>query len=199
MQAGRPGPGRVDSPTPARRRHTVAVPSWAQIRHLVRRFAGSLWPGGPTASDEVWAVSMLGPDEVTLWRRMSGADRRHAVGVARRAAFALGPSATRPVVAAALLHDVGKVDSGFGPVRRAIATVVQMARGHAAVRRWRHRRGPLGRIGRYLCHDEIGADLLAAAGADGLTAAWAREHHLSPDRWTVPAEIGAALKLADDD
>jgi hypothetical protein len=142
---------------------------------------------------------MLVPGEVALWRRMSGPDRRHAVGVARRAAEALGPRATRPVVAAALLHDVGKVDSGFGPVRRAIATVVQMAWGHAAARRWRHRRGPLGRTGRYLCHDDIGGDLLAAAGSDGLTVDWAREHHLSPDRWTVPAGVGAALKLADDD
>lgn len=198
-QVGLPGPGRVDSPTPARRRHTGGVPSWAQIQHLVRRFAGSLWPGGPAATDEVWAVSMLGRGEVTLWRRMSGPDRRHAVGVARRAAAALGPLATRPVVAAALLHDVGKVDSGFGPARRAVATVVQMAWGHAAARRWRHRRGPLGRTGRYLCHDDIGADLLAAAGSDAMTVAWAREHHLSPDRWTVPAEVGAALKLADDD
>jgi hypothetical protein len=57
----------------------------------------------------------------------------------------------------------------------------------------------VGRVGRYLCHDEIGAGLLAAAGSDGLTVAWAREHHLAPERWTVPAEIARALKAADDD
>jgi hypothetical protein len=57
----------------------------------------------------------------------------------------------------------------------------------------------VGRAGRYLCHDEIGSGMLDLAGSDGLTVAWAREHHLPPDRWTVPADIGAALKLADDD
>jgi hypothetical protein len=41
--------------------------------------------------------------------------------------------------------------------------------------------------------------MLDAAGSDGLTIAWARDHHLSADRWTVPADVGAALKLADDD
>ena len=29
------------------------------------------------------------------------------------------------------------------------------------------------RVGRYLCHDEIGAEMLAEAGGDALTIAWA--------------------------
>jgi hypothetical protein len=136
--------------------------------------------------------------EAGLWRRMSAADRRHAVVVARRVDGALGPAATRPVLAAALLHDVGKIESGFGPVRRAAATVAGMVGGHDAAERWRGRDGQIGRVGRYLCHDEIGAGLLAAAGSDALTIAWAREHHLPPERWTVDSEVGAALKAADD-
>jgi len=171
----------------------------SHLRHLVRRFVGSLRPGGPTAADDAWATARLVPGEVALWRRMSGTDRRHAVGVARRADAALGAGAARPVLAAALLHDVGKIDSGFGPFRRAGATVAQMVFGHAAAERWRARRGLVGRAGRYLCHDEIGAALLDAAGSDVLTVAWAREHHLPPERWSVPADVGAALKLADDD
>jgi hypothetical protein len=176
------------------------VPSWSHTSHLARRFFGSLWPGAPRRADDAWATGLLGPGEVALWQRMSRADRRHAIGVARRTGAALGPRATRSVLAAALLHDVGKVDSGFGPVRRAGATVAQMAWGHrAAAERWRHRSGIVGRTGRYLCHDQIGADMLAAAGSDGLTVTWAREHHLAPDRWSLPEDIGAALKLADDD
>jgi hypothetical protein len=139
------------------------------------------------------------PGEADLWRRMSAADRRHAVGVARRVDAALGPDASRPVLAAALLHDVGKIDSGFGPVRRAAATVAGMVGGHDAARRWRGRGGAVGRVGRYLCHDEIGADLLADAGSDPLTVAWAVEHHRAPGRWTVAPEVGAMLKAADDD
>jgi hypothetical protein len=171
----------------------------ASWRHLTTRFLGSLRPGGPPPADDAWARDALLPGEVALWERMSGADRRHAVGVARRAEAALGIPADRPVLAAALLHDVGKVDSGLGPVRRAVATVAGMAGGHDAARRWRTRSGPAGRVGRYLCHDDIGADLLATAGSDALTVAWAREHHLPPDRWTVPPAVGAALKDADDD
>jgi hypothetical protein len=147
----------------------------------------------------VWAIASLLPGEVPLWQRMSGADRRHAVGVARRAQAALGEAATRAVLAAALLHDVGKVEARFGPVRRSLATVAGLAAGHDAAERWTTRRGPVGRTGRYLCHDRIGADLLDAAGSDRLTVAWAREHHLDPSRWTVPTEVGRMLKDADDD
>jgi hypothetical protein len=45
----------------------------------------------------------------------------------------------------------------------------------------------------------LGADLLAAAGSEPLTVSWAGEHHLDPERWTVDAGVGAALKAADGD
>ena len=169
------------------------------LGHLVRRFFGSLRPGGPPPADDAWAVDRMTPAEAGLWRRMSAADRRHALVVARRVDVTLGRAATRPVLAAALLHDVGKIDSGFGPVGRAAATVAGMVGGHDVARQWRGRDGLAGRVGRYLCHDEIGAELLAGAGSDTLTIAWAREHHLPPERWTVAPEVGAALKAADDD
>jgi hypothetical protein len=162
--------------------------------HLVRRFLGSLKPGGPPPADEAWARDALLAGERPLWDRMSGPDRRHAVAVARRTEAALGPRATRPVVAAALLHDVGKVEAGLGTFARVGATLVGMVGRKRVVAR-------LGgtRVGRYLRHDALGADLLAAAGSDPLTRAWAREHHLPKARWSVDPEVGAALKAADDD
>jgi hypothetical protein len=166
---------------------------FAHLIHLVRRFFGSLWPGGPAVDDEAWVRHQLLPGEVELWQRMSGPDRRHAVGVARRTAALLGGDAPRPVLAAALLHDVGKVDAGLGTFCRAIVTGLALVVGHDRLARRR------GRVGRYLRHDAIGAELLRAAGSDELTAAWAREHHLPRARWTVPAPVGAALKDADDD
>jgi hypothetical protein len=165
----------------------------AELVHLVRRFVGSLWPGGPAADDSAWADDQLLPGEVALWERMSGPDRRHAVGVARRTAALLGDDATRPVLAAALLHDVGKIDAGLGTFRRSAVTGVSLVVG-----RDRLRRGS-GRAGRYLRHDAIGAELLASAGSDALTVAWAREHHMPPARWTVPSAVAGALKDADDD
>lgn len=161
--------------------------------HLARRFAGALWPFGPPADDDRWARAQLLDGEAALWSRMSRADRRHAIAVARRTRSELGDGAARPILAAALLHDVGKVQSGFGPWRRAMVTGVALFAGHE-----RMSRGP-GRVGQYLRHDVIGAEMLDAAGSDPLTTTWAREHHLPPERWTVPPEVGAALKSADDD
>ena len=149
--------------------------------HLARRFFGSLRPGGPAAADEAWVRTVLIPGEVALWERMSAPDRRHAVGVARAVPEELAP--------AALLHDVGKVVSGIGTFRRVGATLLGML--------GRDRWG--GRIGDYLHHPRLGSELLAAAGSDDLTVAWAREHHLPPSRWTVPRESGDLLKAADDD
>ena len=56
-----------------------------------------------------------------------------------------------------------------------------------------------GRMARYLRHDAVGARLLEQAGSDPLTIAWAREHHLQPERWTLPPALAHALKAADDD
>jgi putative nucleotidyltransferase with HDIG domain len=158
------------------------------VGHLSRRFFASLWPGGPGAPSEAWARSYLRAPEQALWTRMSGPDRRHAVAVARR----LG-AAEQLAIPAALLHDVGKVESGLGPLRRAAVTAVALAVG-----RTRAARGE-GRMARYLGHDRLGAELLTGAGSADLTVAWAREHHLPGDRWTVPPALGRALKAADDD
>ncbi|HUF31845.1 MAG TPA: hypothetical protein VMN58_01400 [Acidimicrobiales bacterium] len=163
------------------------------LGHLARRFLASSRPGGPSPAEDGWARSHLLPGEAALWERMSGPDRRHSAGVARRVQAELGAGATRPVVAAALLHDVGKVESGLGTVGRVAATVIGALAGQE------RRSGWGGRIGRYLVHDRIGAALLEQAGSDPLTVAWAREHHLPPQRWTVERALADALKAADDD
>lgn len=123
---------------------------------------------------------------------MSGPDRRHAVGVARSVAEQLGPAATRPVLAAALLHDVGKVEAGLGTLGRVPATLLGMVARDRLIR-------SDGRVGRYLRHDVIGGQLLADAGSDDLTVEWALQHHLPPGRSSLPGDISSALKAADDD
>ena len=166
----------------------------ALIAHLAKRFVGSLSRRPPAPVDEMWARDSLLPGERGLWVQMSNADRRHAIGVARHAVAALGRErATRPVRAAALLHDVGKISSGFGPVARAGATVWAGVRGRSRVA------AGDGRVARYLRHDAIGAALLAEAGSDSVTVAWAAEHHRPPRDWTLPADVADALKAADDD
>jgi hypothetical protein len=166
--------------------------SW---QHLARRFVGSLDPGGPGAAEEQWAASLCLPSEVALWAAMSGPDRRHAAGVARRVEAALGGDgpAGRAVLAAALLHDVGKIEARLGPFGRVGATLVAMVAGRERAAGWP------GRIGRYLSHDRSGSRLLERAGSDPLTATWAGEHHLPPERWTLSRPIAEALHAADDD
>jgi hypothetical protein len=130
---------------------------------------------------------------------MSGPDRRHAAAVGRRAERALGHQASRPVLAAALLHDVGKIESGLGTYGRVIATLSAKVAGAETAYAWRRQRGFVRRVGLYLLHPEIGADLLALAGSDPLTVAWTREHHLPPSEWTIRRDLAEALKAADDD
>jgi hypothetical protein len=198
--------------------------SW---RHLAERFAGAVSPAGPAPADEEWALARLLPGERELWRRMSGPDRRHAVGVARdtlrlldddAAETRMGgeapaggearvaghiPAAEREVAASALLHDVGKVESGLGTFSRVGVTLAALAVGRdrltrpapagASEARWRTR------VRAYLVHDRLGADMLRQAGSAPLTVAWAAEHHLDPSRWTVDRRLGKALKAADGD
>jgi hypothetical protein len=167
-----------------------------------------LRPGGPPAADEAWAESQLLDGERSLWRTMPSADRRHAVGVARRVDEALADGTgeadgtvvdRRPVLAAALLHDVGKTVSGLGTYGRVIATLSAAVGGRDQAEAWSETRGFTRNVGLYLRHPELGADQLALAGSDPLTVAWAREHHLPAERWTVPADLGEILKTADDD
>lgn len=171
----------------------------ATTSHLVRRFFGSLRPGGPSAADRAWVDAQLLPAERALWIRLSGPDRRHATAAAREVERILGHDATRPVLAAALLHDIGKLESGLRTYGRVVATLSAKVAGPEMAHDWRRQRGFARRVGLYLLHADIGGDLLALAGSDPLTVAWAREHHRSPGEWTVPHHVGEALQAADDD
>lgn len=142
------------------------------IVHLARRFATSLSRREPPAAEAAWGLGHLLPSEAQLWRRMAVQDRRHSLLVARRFAERL-PDHSRAELAAALLHDVGKVDCGLGTWRRVAATLVGP-------------RTPAFR--RYHDHERLGAALLAEAGSDGITI----ELVLGRGR------AAAALRAADD-
>ena len=95
------------------------------------------------------------------------------------------------MLAAALLHDVGKVEAGLGTTGRIVATLVGPVVPASMTPR-------LGRIGRHLDYPETGRRLLLEAGSATVVAAWAAEHHLPPAGWTVPVSWGRALQAADD-
>ena len=130
---------------------------------------------------------------------MSRADRRHAIAVARRVSTVLGPTAPRPVLAAALLHDVGKIDARLGTYGRVVATLAGKMAGAPMALAWSETQGFTRRVGLYLRHAELGADRLRLAGSDPLTVAWAAEHHRPSEYWSLPPETAIVLKAADDD
>jgi len=118
------------------------------MKHLVRRFAGSLSRREPTPENTAWAASQLLPAELELWQRLPVADRRHSIDVARR--FGSMGEWSREEIAGALLHDIGKLQSDLGTFSRVAATVV----------------GPrTKRFRLYYDHESIGADMLTAAGS----------------------------------
>lgn len=159
---------------PARSREVTAVGSLAhRVGHLARRFAGSWSRAEPAPDDLAWVAAQLTPGELALWCRMTVADRRHAVEVARRF-VTRRPGATREEVAGALLHDVGKVEVGLGTLARVAATIV----------------GPRTRRFRlYHDHEAIGARLAAAAGSAAATV------ELIEGRGPAAADLRAADDL----
>ena len=135
----------------------------------------------------------LTPAELACWRRLGPADAVESVTTARATAVALGPGADDRWIAAALLHDLGKTDTGLGPFRRAGATALAIALGERRVRRWPNA------IGRYVDHDHLGARLLERAGARREAVEWAAIHH-RPTLWAasaVPIEVCQVLAAAD--
>jgi hypothetical protein len=167
--------------------------------HLAKRFFGSLRPGGPGAEATTWVAAVLSPAELALWARMSGPDRRHSYQVARDVERALGHEATAPVLAAALLHDVGKLDAGLRTYGRVVATLSAAVAGHEMADFWVTRSGFTRKVGLYIRHPRSGGDMLELAGSDPLTVAWTRQHHLPEDQWTVPKDVAHVLKACDDD
>ena len=173
----------------------------ASIVHLAGRFFGSLRPGGPSRTEVDAVRTELGPAEFEIWSGMSGPDRRHSVGVAARVRGILGPDADRSVMAAALLHDSGKVDSGLRTPGRVVATVMAGLVKHdeTTIRRWAVGCGYRRRIGLYLLHPARGAEHLESAGSDPLTVAWTLEHHLPRADCTLDQRLADALRVADND
>ena len=176
------------------------APSWCgSSLHLARRFFGAIKPGPPPVADEQWALTRLGDAERDLWRRMNNPDRRHGIAVAYRVVGELGATATRPVIAAALLHDVGKIESNFRTPARVIATLFWSAAPHRLATNWLEGPVPLRQLAQYRLHPELGEQLLVAAGADPLTSSWAADHHAPASSWRVSVEVGQVLKDCDDD
>ena len=142
--------------------------------YRVRQFASALLarvsPDDLREADEV-----LPPDAQKLLRRMSVSDQRHSLNVMRTLRR---QGHTEPdVLAAALLHDVGKSAAWIPPWHRAIIVLTQ--RFAPGVLAWLTRGEPRGWRCPFVVHrqhTEIGAEWAAQAGCSALTVSLIRRH-----------------------
>ncbi len=174
----------------------------ASPTHLAARFFGSLLPLPVREADREWVAAVLSPPELALWSRLSRADRRESIGVARRTEAALATTehaGDARWLAAALLHDVGKLDARFGPLRRVAATSAAVVLGPRIVEGWVDKSGFVRRCALYLFHDQLGGDRVRLAGGRREAALWAEAHH-RPAIWHqtgIPPAVMTALAAAD--
>ena len=83
--------------------------------HLVKRFFGSLKQKTVSEEDLLWVENILSQEEMHLWQTMPENDKCHSIEVARRTGTLLGKLEPE-VLAAALLHDVGKADAPLAAI-----------------------------------------------------------------------------------
>jgi hypothetical protein len=175
-----------------------------RVRHLSGRLVRALWPGAPGVDDVAWVETVLTADGFAQFRRQPNHDQRHAIGVARDVQNRLTGTeyADDPRwLAAALLHDVGKLDSRLGVYGRVVATVSGATAGRDHAEAWSESRGFTRRVGLYLRHAELGADRIRIAGEPEEAAIWAAVHH-DPTQWdelAIPEPVIVALDEADND
>jgi hypothetical protein len=179
-------------------------PEIMKVAHLSGRFVRALWPGPPRRADVEWVESVLTPAGFVQFRRQPNHDQRHAIAVARdvQARLAGTEYADDPRwVSAALLHDIGKLDSRLGVYGRVVATISGAVAGREHAEVWSESSGFIRRVGLYLRHTELGGDRIRIAGEPEEAALWSAAHH-DPSGWEslpIPEPVIVALDAADND
>jgi len=148
--------------------------------HLLRRFFGFLTAKPLSPSDQRHVADLLHPRLSRVFFAQRPEDQRHAFEVQARV------QSSQECTQAALLHDIGKTESGLGAVARSLATVCRGI-GIPTSGRWSS----------YLDHGALGADMLADLEADDLAVAFTR-FHPGPPPSNVERADWRRLEDADD-
>ena len=131
---------------------------------------------------------------------MRRSDRVEAVRVAREVDVrCAGDARVDDWCAAALLHDVGKLDADLGTYGRVVATAAGALAGHDLAPSWQQRSGFTRKVGLYLGHPMLGGQRIRIVGGREVAAYWAEAHH-GADRWVggpIPAAVCEILARAD--
>ncbi len=149
------------------------------------------------ARQEIAAV--LSPAEMRLFDRFSPRDQQHSYLVYQT--LLLAGHTARPLLAAALLHDVGKTRTPLTPWDRMLPVVVEQIAPRLA-QRWGAGE-PRGWRRSFVVrqqHAAWGAELAQAAGSDALTVALIGRHQdqLLPHQNTPQDQLLRVLQWADE-
>ena len=157
--------------------------------HLAARLAEVFLSRRLSPLDQAEVAPYLrSPLERDMFWGQPKADQRHGLEAAR--VVAAGHPGRDDLIRAALLHDIGKRHARLGPFGRSWAVL-------------RRRIGlePTSRMAYYLAHGRIGADELAAAGAEPLVVSYTRHHHggrpevIGAEDWDVLAAADRAFPM----
>lgn len=173
---------------------------WSRVRHRVsqfaRAFSGALHPVDLAYAGARLGADPQGADLLELFASMPRAEQHHGVHICR--VLEQRGFGDRDLLAAALLHDVGKTVAPLDLWERVSVVLVERFAPRLAAE-WADvpagepvpvglRRGSV--VSRH--HSAWGADLAAEAGASPRTVAWIRQHH-------DPVDAGDPLLLALQD
>ncbi|MBT95958.1 MAG: hypothetical protein CL431_08325 [Acidimicrobiaceae bacterium] len=171
---------------------------FGSVKHLIKRFIFSFLPARKDRQ-ALEFTTLLNPKELILFNAQSRVDKKHSYRNVQKL-FTLADAPLEPdIVIASALHDIGKIESGFGIFGRVFATCVAAIAGLSRVDDWsRDRSGSIKhRIAVYVQHPEIGAALLDEAESNKIAIAWARDHHKRLDESTLEPSLFATLSRAD--
>ena len=100
----------------------MTVNHFGSIKHLIARFVCSFLPSKGNAETNKF-LTLLNPDELRLFEAQNKFDKKHSFRNVKKL-HALLDNPAPDIIIACGLHDVGKVQSGFGVVGRVIASCV---------------------------------------------------------------------------
>ncbi len=164
-----------------------------RVQYRARQFFDTLtapW----RAVDVAYAAARLSPALLQLFRRMPHAEQHHGIAVAQT--LEVQGYADPALLIAALLHDVGKIQTPPRLWERVFVVLAERAWPERA-RRWGAAGTPRGwRRGFAIRHQHAawGATLAEEAGAPARAVALIRQHHAPPGT----DQALAALQAADE-
>ncbi len=166
--------------------------------YRVRQFVSALRASRLSTQERTFVNQYLSPAQQVLFERMSVQDQSHAVAVAR----ALYQQGWRDValLQAALLHDIGKADSGLSLWHRVLIVLLHAIWPAGLTWLAQEDGGWRRPFYRHVHHPQIGARLAAEAGSSPSVVTFIAAHQTPVNGRLDPIEAPLiALQAADND